>query len=289
MCRFLLYLGDPVPLSSLITEPENSLVHQSFQSRERAEPLNGDGFGLVWYVPEISREAAQFRSITPAWSNLNLRHLARMTRSGCVLAHVRAASKGMAVTETNTHPFVHGEYAFMHNGEIGGFRDIRRQLLDTLGERAYHMIEGTTDSEHLFALFLDEMERASEHHPTTLAHALEGAVARALALSAAAGSRSHAYLNIAVSNGTEAVVCRYTDAPDGTAPTLHLHTGKLYRCDNRTARLVDLIDGQHAVIVASEALTADRTWTMVPGNHLVAIDRDRTVSIRPFSPGHAIA
>ena len=39
MCRFTLYLGPPVRLSTLLTEPEHSLIRQSYQARERSEPL----------------------------------------------------------------------------------------------------------------------------------------------------------------------------------------------------------------------------------------------------------
>ena len=48
MCRFTLYLGPPVRLSTLLTEPEHSLILQSFHAAERDEPLNGDGFGIGW-------------------------------------------------------------------------------------------------------------------------------------------------------------------------------------------------------------------------------------------------
>ena len=105
MCRFALYLGSPIRVSSLITEPINSIIHQSYYSREREEPLNGDGFGFAWYVPEITNEPALFRDVSPAWSNANLRHLARVTRTPCLFAHVRAASPGFPVSHLNCHPF----------------------------------------------------------------------------------------------------------------------------------------------------------------------------------------
>ena len=44
MCRFTLYLGPPVRLSTLLIEPSHSLIQQSFHAEERSEPLNGDGF-----------------------------------------------------------------------------------------------------------------------------------------------------------------------------------------------------------------------------------------------------
>ena len=98
MCRFALYTGPPITLDLLTTRPEYSIIHQSFKSRMMKEPLNGDGFGLAWYVPEISPEPAQFRSIQPAWNNVNLLHLARVSRSPVILAHVRAATEGFGVT-----------------------------------------------------------------------------------------------------------------------------------------------------------------------------------------------
>ena len=78
MWRFTLYLGPPMRVAALLFEPEHSLIRQSTHSRERSEPLNGDGFGLGWYVPEIGPEPAVFRSITPAWNNRNLASLAHV-------------------------------------------------------------------------------------------------------------------------------------------------------------------------------------------------------------------
>ena len=50
MCRFVFYRGAPIRLSSLLTEPVHSIIHQSYRSKERAEPLNGDGFGVGWHA-----------------------------------------------------------------------------------------------------------------------------------------------------------------------------------------------------------------------------------------------
>lgn len=282
MCRFVLYVGPPITLSSLITEPEHSIIRQSYESRERAEPLNGDGFGVAWYVPELSREAAQFRSITPAWSNQNLRHLARMTRSSCILAHVRAATPGMPVTETNTHPFVSGELAFMHNGSVAGFAKVKRRLLDQLGDQAYGMIQGTTDSEHVFALVLERLLADPDAPPAErMARAVGGALRDVMMLCASAGVHEPSYLNLAVADGTCAVVSRYTSGPPRDAPTLYVHTGKTFVCEGGVCRMVPATEGGHAVLVASEPLGKDPGWSAVPANHLIVIDADRHVDLRP--------
>ncbi len=164
MCRFTFYKGKPLLLSALLTEPEHSLIHQSFHARERDEPLNGDGFGVAWYA-EGHDEPALFRSVTPAWSNQNLRELSRVTASHCVLAHVRAATQGLQVGEPNCHPFRRDRIAFMHNGDIGGFAAIRRPLLEVLSDGSFNAIRGTTDSEHFFALLYDELAAGAAGPP----------------------------------------------------------------------------------------------------------------------------
>jgi len=165
MCRFTMYLGPPIRLTALLVEPAHSLILQSFRASERAEPLNGDGFGLGWYAPQLSDEPALFRSISPAWNNENLKSLAGVVASPCILAHVRAASVGMPVTELNCHPFQHDRYLFMHNGSVGSFHEIRRRLLEGLTDDAFDVVRGSTDTVHLFALFVDQLVRARARAP----------------------------------------------------------------------------------------------------------------------------
>lgn len=43
-------------------KPSDSLILQSFHARERHEPLNGDGFGVGWYVPSIDSTPCVVRS-----------------------------------------------------------------------------------------------------------------------------------------------------------------------------------------------------------------------------------
>ena len=35
MCRFVLYLGEPITLDRLITRPRNSIIHQSYHAEHR--------------------------------------------------------------------------------------------------------------------------------------------------------------------------------------------------------------------------------------------------------------
>lgn len=280
MCRFALYMGPPITLDLLTTRPEYSIIHQSFKSRMREEPLNGDGFGLAWYVPEISPEPAQFRSIQPAWNNVNLLHLARVSRSPVILAHVRAATSGFGVTESNCHPFATSRFAFMHNGSIGDFHKLKRPFRAALSDEAYLSIHGTTDSEHLFASFCDHAKRAGQESPVeTMAAALSATITDVRKLSKAAGVTRRSLINVAVTDGHCAVASRFT-TDDSEGLSLYVRTGTRYVCNEGVCRMQDGGDDHATVIVASEPLTEEPGWEEVPRNHLVLVHSDHRAEIR---------
>lgn len=70
-----------------------------------------------------------FTSILPAWNNLNLIRLSEKITSRLVFAHVRAASPGFPIAETNCHPWCYGRFLWMHNGYIGGFNKVLMYIL----------------------------------------------------------------------------------------------------------------------------------------------------------------
>lgn len=291
MCRFVYYQGEPIRLGELLTEPAHSLIHQSFHSHERSEPLNGDGFGVGWYV-DGDELLARFRSVSPAWSNMNLRELSRVTFSPRILAHVRAATPGTGVAETNCHPFRMPGLSFMHNGDLGGFPLYRRALLEGVSDAAFQAVRGTTDSEHFFALLWDAWTEdgdgdgdGSDDGAERLARAFEAALARVVELWKASGTRDHIYLNGLVTDGRDALACRFTTDKPTRADTLYRHLGKRYRCRDGTAELVPCPDDRTSVLVSSEPLTPDEEWQSVTVGDLILISPDQTVRSRQISLG----
>ncbi len=283
MCRFALYLGSAIRVSSLITEPSNSIIHQSFHSHERKEPLNGDGFGLAWYVPEINDEPSLFKDLSPAWNNANLLQLARVTRTPCLLAHVRAASPGLSVSRLNCHPFARGPFAFMHNGTVGGFRSIARILKSALSDDAYHWIQGSTDSELVFAIFLDHYARSTTENPLERTiGALTRTIDQVEAVSKDEGVKEPSLLNLAVTDGKCAVVSRYISREPDKANSLYVHSGSRYECENGICRMAPALEGNLAVIVASEPLSDDPGWQSIAPNHLTVVHEDLHVEQRPI-------
>jgi predicted glutamine amidotransferase len=154
MCRWLAYSGSPILLEELLYKTEHSLIDQSLHARLGVETTNGDGFGVGWYGLEADDgNPAVVREIGPAWSNRNLREIAGHVRSPLFFAHIRA-STGTAVQQTNSHPFRHGRWMWMHNGAIAEFHRLRRDLALAVDPRLFVDIEGSTDSELMFFLAL---------------------------------------------------------------------------------------------------------------------------------------
>ncbi|MFJ2028231.1 ergothioneine biosynthesis protein EgtC [Streptosporangium sp. NPDC087985] len=129
MCRHAAWLGAPRSLTSLIHEPEYGLLRQSYAPRlQRHGALNADGFGVGWYDAN-GTEPVRYRRAIPIWTDANLPGLARIARSGCLLAAIRSATVGMPIEETATAPFTDGPWLLSHNGRVA--REAVRGLADS--------------------------------------------------------------------------------------------------------------------------------------------------------------
>jgi glutamine amidotransferase len=208
MCRIAAYQGPEIALERIVTRPAHSLLSQSRHATEAPTPVNGDGFGLAWYVAGHDAPGL-YRDVLPAWADENLHSLCRMVRSGLFLAHVRASTDG-ATSRANCHPFTQGRWSFCHNGQVPHFASIRRKLEAALPDALYAQRRGTTDSE---VVFLTLLAQGLDDDPAT-------ALARTLALIAPDKGAAPLRLTIVFSDGTRLFGFRH--ATDGTCPSLYL-------------------------------------------------------------------
>ncbi len=280
MCRLMAYRGTPIVMDELLYQPKNSLINQSINAKEIEEPLNGDGFGIGWYAPELNAEPVTFVSVSPAWSNRNLRNLAPRIRTECMVAHVRAASVG-EVSESNCHPFQYKNLLMAHNGGVENFGLIKRKLREPLSDELYNWIKGQTDSEHIFAYFLNYLfKNHTLISSDAVADSLEHTFSFLNQLMKAAGIKDAAYLNMVVTNGIFIVGTRYVSDPNEEALTLYHSEGSRYVVEDGITRLEAPEDDDHAVLIVSEKLTDGNEWTMIPKNYLVMVEANQNVRLR---------
>ena len=238
MCRWAAWVGEPIFLEEVISRPNHSLIVQSQQADECKTATNADGFGVAWY--DHRAEPGLYRDVYPAWSDPNLAAVAAQVKSRLFLAHVRA-STGSAISRNNCHPFSVNRWSFMHNGQVGGFEAIRKQVDMAVPDHLYSHRKGATDSE---AIFLTALGLGLEDRPIA---AMEEAVLQMQSLSEMRGSAPHMRLSVAYSDGESLYAVRY--ASDARAPTLYY-------------RHCDQLGG---FMVVSEPLISDvEGWVAVP-------------------------
>lgn len=251
MCRWIAYRGAPIFLETWVAAPAHSLIHQSLHAAEAVTGTNGDGFGVGWYADRD--EPGLYRETLPAWSDENLRHLCRQIRAQLFFAHVRA-STGPATSRNNCHPFAHGRWLFMHNGQIGGWPQMRRAVEGMIPDALYDARAGTTDSE---ALFLAMVAAGIEADPVGAVTAtLEAVAARMRAKHIKEPLRFAA----ALTDGRDIYAFRW--ASDDRPPTLYFS------------------ETEERLLVASEPLDGARErWTLAPSNHALIAREGAAVRI----------
>ena len=244
MCRFVAYLGEPLYLEDLIAKPRHSLMQQSLRAEEAKTVTNGDGFGIGWYAERP--EPGVYREVMPAWSNDNLLALSGTLRSRLFFAHVRAATAG-GIARTNCHPFRHGRWLFMHNGQIGGYPQLRRALEADLPDDLYAARRGATDSELLFLLAMARVARGA-----VAADAMLEVLDDTRMLMQQLGIEPPLRFAAALADGNKLHAFRI--ASDDSPPTLYRR------------------DGAHGTVIASEPLDDDGPgWTPLPTGAVVTL------------------
>lgn len=251
MCRLLGYIGPSVQLYQLLYQPEHSLITQSYQPQEMTSGLlNADGFGVGWYDQVKQESPYIYKNILPIWNDINLPQISRYVESECILGYVRSATPPLAVDFSNCQPFSEQKIIFIHNGFITDFREtLYRPIRNLLSDRIYQSIYGTTDSEHIFALIMEELTQKPD---LSLKSALTNALNHLTTLARKYQTKFSA--NIMISDGKQLVACRYGYLTN--QPTL-------YYLENS----VKYFDG---VIITSEPLFSDN-WISCAENTIISV------------------
>ncbi len=249
MCRLAAYLGTAIPLSRFLLDPPHSLMVQSWAPKElRYATMNADGFGVGWYAADS--KPAVYRNILPIWNDANLSHLARSLHHGLYLAMVRSATVGNPISHANTQPYYDEELMLLHNGYIKGFHAQYRPRFERELEPAFRAgIQGTTDSEYLFALLRQSLQQDRE---LTMEHAILQLCARMERWL----DDAETLLNLLVSDGERLYALRH--ALNHPCPSLYYTT--------------DDDQFPDAQLIASERLTEAEFWHPVPEHQLLILD-----------------
>lgn len=215
------------------------LLRDAPRSLQALSEVHKDGWGVAlradsdWIIHRSTACAARCAQ----WGGLVDR-----VQTQLLIAHIRQRTVG-EVTLKNTHPFRRGNFVLAHNGTI--------KVALPCSEARGAEIEGTTDSEKLFAFVLTYID--------------ELGVERGLL---AATSALHSLGDV------------------GSASFLFSDGARLFA--HRLGRTLYTLARPHATIVASEQLT-DEVWSEVPEKAIVEITATNAVALPAGDPTSARA
>jgi glutamine amidotransferase len=186
---------------------------------------------------------------------------------------VRATSQA-TIQETNCHPFRHGRWLFVHNGEILEIETIRRDLLFRIEPRLFPEVQGTTDSEVMFFLALTF---GLESDPLGAVQRMAGFVEE---VAHKHGVKDPLWMTLGFSDGKKLYAVRY--ASDGDAPTLY-HSRAMEDLYRLNPALRDRFSADARAIVSEPPGDVAAAWTEIPQSTAVIVEQGE-IEHRPFEP-----
>lgn len=273
MCRWLIYLGNEIPLNNILFNGENSIIKQSYKKtftpfleepNERDHEINADGFGIGWYSEDIKEPCIYISTNTP-WSDINIKRLSNHISSKFIFAHIRAIKplSQSIIHEYNCHPFSYKNFMFMHNGDLKNFNNFKKKIINYLSDNVFNLIKGSTDSEYVFAIFLNFLSKKIFKNGGELeVNYFKTIVLKTIKKIESYQSKIPMSMNFAFTDGKTIICTRYINN-DEEPPSLYF-------------RVLD-----SSVIISSEPVDYDDNWKYITKNNLVIYNKN-TISIEPI-------
>jgi len=294
ICRFAAYLGEPVMLEDLLYEPDGALVRQAVDA-ELMSLLNLGGFGLAAWDPQSPEPDKPLTYRVPSIPNFdrNLRSLSAKLTVSTLVAHVRGVvyDSSEAVGSQNVHPFYFdgASFALAQNGDLYDFGVMRYDLAERIDPRLLRRIEGTTDTEWVYALILSQLpDPFSPIGPRDAARAVTTSLEILREARRARGLATQSPVNLLLTDGRWMLATRYAfdygwypeDRSFFAREREHDFTSLWYSIGGPFGRRDDGTFGMEpgrltSVVVASEPLTKSTAgWIEAPEYSMLVLERD---------------
>jgi len=204
-----------------------------------------------------------------------LRDLAVHIRSPLFFAHIRA-STGTPVQETNSHPFRHGRWLFMHNGAVREFPKVRRDLTLEIDPSLFPGLEGSADSEVLFHLALTF---GLEDDPVAALERMAGLVEE---VGERHGVEHPLMMSVAVTDGTQIVAARYSS--EGDSRSLYYSTdARALKHQHPEDEMIQRLSDDARAVVSEPLGDMVGAWNAVPESSIGIVHAGQD-ELRPFTP-----
>ena len=270
MCRLYGFRAtEPTKIECTLVHAQNALIVQSYRDHSGTSHLHG--WGLALYQEGRLQTMRQAKA---AVDDFDFRRAAGRAYSVSVLAHVRRATVGRVAME-NTHPFCHGRWAFVHNGTLPRFDELRPKMLAMMTPKHRAAVQGETDSEHIFHMLLSAHDWAPAR---PLREILDQVLGQIAAWYRQIDSAARIGLNTLLSDGERLVGSRW-------GRTLHyVERVGVHDCEVCGFPHIrhDPRRNYRAIVIASEPISNEH-WREIPERSVFAVSPEMALQIDPLS------
>lgn len=260
-------------------------VHRSLLSADNAlgaqSEFHPDGWGVAYYIggaPHLIRSDGQ------ALHDRLFERVSGIASSQTVVAHIRRATQGTR-SPMNSHPFQYGPWIFAHNGNIKDFAQHKEAIRAQIAPELRRFILGDTDSEHLFYLFLTQLQRHGalfdrDLPPLAAADAMLETIHTVTAIVGPYSTDDNApptetFLTCVATNGE--VMLAHQGGKDLLYSTHKAHCPERDCCPHLSSnceRPAVMGEAVNHLIFTSESLQGENLWTRMAPGQIIAVDRE---------------
>lgn len=153
MCRILLIINriKNFTIVNNFLKQSNTPKNTPYINSTRDHDINMDGYGFSWYDKDrwgIQNKFKYYKSKTNYFNDYNKYIVNTLDEKNIVLGHIRASKLEEKSIYYNSHPFEYNNTSWAHNGYI-----------DTTKYNKKIYMKGTTDSELMHKLFVDNLKK----------------------------------------------------------------------------------------------------------------------------------
>ncbi len=266
----------PAKVDCSLIQSQRALVRLSYADSRNVSRV--DGWGLALFDGETPH--AQRRTISHPEKQI-FDSLDSRDHANAAIAHLRRGTVGKP-DKKSVHPFTFESWAFAHRGTVENFTTIRRELLGELTPEFRRAVLGSTDSEHIFYLFLSYLKRsAGSIAGDAPIHRIRDSFRKSISMlnewSNRTGTRIDSGLTLLATNRRAFLACRQRSS------LYYVERDRLETCPicGEPHSITDPEHPYRSVVISSEPLTGE-DWNEIPERHIMLIDPDLTVTIAPI-------
>ncbi len=265
----------PTRIDCRLIKAQQSMIRRSYSEGRNVDPAFGWGAAVYRGSEEANTERKAFcHPYVPIFESRSMQEGAQVA-----IASLLAGPGGKA-DRRSVHPFTFETWTFAMTGSIENFQTIRREILGEMTPEFRRKVQGGSDPEHIFYLFLSYLKRSAgstsgDAPINRIREALTKSILMLNQWSDRTGTKVESGIGIITTNRRAFLAYRqYLPLYFTTRDTIEI-------CPICARKHAPEDDPHYRSVVVTRTPTTLEKWKKIPDRHILMADPDLAVSLVP--------